>query len=120
MNTLTDMAREVHSLAWAKGWHSPNEGDDAFVERMCNLLHDEICELHEAWRNNRLRSRCDKADAMLALGIPQLTNLEEELADIIIRVLDNSLKLGIDIQEAVEAKHAYNKTREVRHGGKRS
>ena len=117
---LARIAEEVHKLAWQKGWHSEDEDEDAFVERMCNNLHDEICELHEAWRNNRLGSSCDKADAMLARGLRPLTNLEEELADIVIRVLDNALKLGVNIEAAVEAKHAYNCTREPRHGGKRS
>jgi len=113
MKTLNEIADAVHTLAWGKGWHSHDEKEDAFIERMCNNLHDEISEIHEAWRNNRLRDRCDKEK------LP-LTYLEEELADIIIRVLDNARKLEVDIQKAVELKHQYNMTRSNRHGGKRS
>lgn len=120
MKTLNEIADEVHKLAWEKGWHSDEESEDAFIERACNNLHDEISELHEAWRNNYLRKPCDKADLMEAAGIKPLTALEEEMADIIIRVADNSLKLGIDIQSVVERKHLFNKTRSTRHGGKRS
>ena len=41
---------------------------------------------------------------------------EEELADIVIRALDVSRRLGIDIMRAIGAKHAYNVTRPFRHG----
>ena len=120
MNTLNEIADAVHTSAWAKGWHDANEGEDAFLERACNNLHDEVSELHEAWRNNQLRAPCDKAEKMAALGIEPLTCIEEEMADILIRVLDNCRKLGVDIQFAVERKHAFNMTRPARHGGKRS
>lgn len=111
MKTLNKIADAVHDLAWKKGFHKSLETEDAYIERMCNNLHNEVSELHEAWRNNRLRERCDKPSLVLSC-------LEEELADIIIRALDNSRRLNIDIQRAVELKHAYNKTR--RHGNKKS
>lgn len=41
-----------------------------------------------------------------------------ELADVIIRVLHLCWLLEIDIEEILEEKLAYNKTRGVRHGGK--
>ena len=116
LNTLDDWADAVHSLAWEKGWHSETENEDHFVERACNNLHDEVSGLHDAWRNNKLHALCDKAEGMPVA----LTCIEEEYADIIIRVLDNCRKLGVDIAEAVNAKHEYNKTRPYRHGGKRS
>jgi len=118
--TLDELAKLVHGLAWEKGWHSKDEGEDAFIERACNNLHDEVSELHEAWRNNRLRQLCDKAEEMEDVGIEPLTCLEEELADIVIRVLDNAEKLGVNIERAVVLKHRFNATRPVRHGGKRS
>lgn len=110
------MAIAVHELAKSKGWHDENETEDHFIERMCNNAHGEVCELYEAWRNNKLHSPCDKAEGMIA----PLTCLEEEMADIIIRALDASVKLGIDIRYALEVKHEFNKTRPIRHGGKRS
>lgn len=120
MTSLNSIADEVHELAQAKGWHSASETEDAFVERACNNLHDEVSELHEAWRNNNLRAACDKAQQMEALGIAPLTCLEEELADIVIRVLDNAKRLGVNIDRAVRSKHEFNKNRPIRHGGKRS
>lgn len=120
MNMLNDIANIVHKLAWDNGFHSVDESEDAFIERMCNNLHDEISELHEAWRNNKLRELCNKKEQMQAIGLRPLTCLEEELADIIIRTLDNCCRLNIDIQEAVNIKHQYNTTRSFRHGNKRS
>ena len=120
MKTMDQIADAVYDLAWIKGWHSKDEGEDTFVERSCNNLHDEVSELHEAWRNNRLHDLCDKSDAMKAAGIEPLTNIEEEFADIVIRALDDCRKLGVDIQSAVERKHQFNATRPLRHGGKRS
>jgi NTP pyrophosphatase (non-canonical NTP hydrolase) len=57
---------------------------------------------------------------MAEAGIPPLSCLEEELADIVIHVLDNARKLNVDIQDAVLRKHRFNQTRPIRHGGKRS
>lgn len=118
--TLNGIADNVHMLAWNMGWHSEDEGEDSFIERTCNNLHDEISELHEAWRSNKLHKLCDKSEKMKSVGIVPLTSLEEELADILIRVLDSAAKLDIDIQDAVERKHKFNATREYRHGNKRS
>lgn len=120
MKTLNEIADAVYQQAWSSGWHSDVDTEDAFVERACNNLHDEVSELHEAWRNGTLRDACDKASKMLEVGIIPLTCIEEEYADILIRVLDNCRKLGVDIQSAVERKHAYNATRAFRHGGKKS
>ena len=120
MKTVNEMADAVHQLAWEKGWHRTDESKDAFLERACNNLHDEISELHEAWRNNHLHDFCDKSEDLKQAGIEPLTCIEEELADIIIRTLDNCRKLGVDIQSAIERKHEYNKTRSHRHGGKKS
>lgn len=66
-----------------------------------------------------MKKICDKAERMDELGLLPLVNLEEELADIIIRVLDTSKRLDVNIERAVENKHKYNKSREHRHGGKR-
>ena len=121
MENLNEIADAVFLLAKNKGWHDNlNETEDQFIERACNNLHDEISELHEAWRNNKLHENCDKSDKMADIGLMPLTCLEEELADIIIRVLDNARRLKVDILSAVIRKHEYNKSRENRHGGKRS
>lgn len=120
MQTINHISEEVHDLAWEKGWHHIEETEDAFIERTCNNIHDEISELHTAWRDNKLHALCDKADDMIIHDINPLTCLEEEMADIIIRVLDSCKKLNVDINSAIIRKHLYNKTRLHRHGGKKS
>lgn len=120
MDTLKEIALAVHALAIEKGWHDEKETEDHFIERTCNNIHNEVSELHEAWRNGELHEWCDKAENMKKLGIEPLTCLEEELADIIIRALDSSMKLKIDILSAIKRKHQYNQTRSYRHGNKKS
>lgn len=120
LTTLDQLADAIYDYAQEKGWHIADETEDALLERVCNNLHNEVCELHEAWRNNQLRDLCDKAEKMVALGLPPLTCLEEECADIVIRALHQSRELGVDILRAVQIKHAFNLARPHRHGGKRS
>lgn len=117
---LTIVARKVHELAIQKGWHDDDASEDAFIERTCNNLHDEVSELHEAWRNNKLHSPCDKAEKMKELGLIELTCLQEELADIVIRAFDTAGRLHIDVGQVIATKHFFNISRPMRHGGKRS
>jgi len=42
-----------------------------------------------------------------------------ELADAIIRILDEAEHLGIDMEQAILLKHNYNLTRPYKHGGKK-
>jgi NTP pyrophosphatase (non-canonical NTP hydrolase) len=118
--TLNQIAWEVHALAWEKGFHPTEEEEDAFIEKACNNLHDEVSELHEAWRNNKLHEFCDKRHMMESLGIPPLTCVEEEYADLVIRALDDMIELGINPEDVIDRKHRFNKTRPYKHGGKRS
>lgn len=117
INKIADDAYQIYK---EHGFLKKGMTEDAYVEKMCNNLHDEVSELHEAWRNNKLRELCDKSDKMKSLGIEPLTCLEEELADIIIRALQDSRWLGIDILRAIKLKSDYNRTREYKHGNKRS
>lgn len=117
---INEFAKTVHALAKDKGFHPGDRTEDAFVEAACNNLHDEVSELHEAWRNNHLHKLCDKSLAMQKLDLPMLTCAEEELADIVIRGLDAMIRLGINPERALMTKHLYNSTRGHRHGNKRS
>lgn len=81
-------------------------------------LHSEVSELWEAFRDGKLTQPCNKAEKMMALGLPAMTCAEEELADIVIRCLDTADALGVDLMRAIVAKHVYNTTRAPLHGGK--
>ena len=99
------------------GWHS--NGKPELSVYLMNL-HSEISELWEAYRENREIKPCDKAEKMAGMGLSPLTCLEEELADIVIRALDTAYSYGIDIDNAIATKMAYNATRGNRYGGKRA
>jgi NTP pyrophosphatase (non-canonical NTP hydrolase) len=118
MKTLNQIADAVHELAKEKGWHNFDENEGQFLTRAVANLHSEASELFEAYKTNQLRSLCDKSDKMAAMGLPPLTCIEEEMADIVIRILDNARRLGVDIERAVEIKHRFNAGRPYRHGGK--
>jgi len=118
--TINEWASDVYNLACEKGWHSDRDlplAKDRLGSFFMNL-HCEISEAWEAFRDGKLMGPCDKADAMIAAGLHPLNCLEEELADVVIRVFDMAKAFNIDIERAIEIKHAYNKTRSYRHGGK--
>ena len=117
---INELAIAIYRDALIKGWHTPKEEENQFIEMTCNNLHDEVSELHEAWRSNELHALCDKSDKMVTAGIRPLTCLEEELADILIRALEACAFQGVEPEDIISRKMAYNRTRPHRHGGKKS
>lgn len=101
-------------VAKSKGFHDEPVPMAASVAN----LHSEVSELWEAFRNHKLQHPCDKAAKMESLGLPGLTCIEEELADIFIRCLDTAREHGVDLAKAIRVKDAYNQTRPHKNGGK--
>lgn len=117
---LNTLAQGVYDNAASHGWHDQKE-DRSDVENYAIWLiniNGEAAELWESARLGTLTQPCDKADKMEAVFGQSLTCEEEELADIIIRAIDTAAARGLDIGRAVLLKHAYNKTRAHKHGGK--
>ncbi len=101
---LNDLASEIREINQANGWsvtHSEDWGMPYKVPAILALIHSEVSEALEAFRKN------------------DSVNFAEELADVLIRVLDCCPGLGIDVDAAVQAKLEKNRTRGYRHGGKR-
>ena len=98
-------AQGVHLTAIEKGWwdRSRNELEIAA------LIHSEISEMVEAARHG------DPPDDK----IPEYSGVEAELADVIIRIMDFAVERKYNITGALIAKAEFNKTRPVRHGGKK-
>ncbi len=82
--------------------------------------HGESSEFWEAARAGTLHEPCDKAEKMVAAGLPALTCAAEEIADEIIRALDKAAEFKVDVAAAIFAKMAYNAQREYQHGGKKA
>jgi NTP pyrophosphatase (non-canonical NTP hydrolase) len=105
MGYLNDLATEVIEINKANGWRvtQPHEWfDDPYkIPAILALIHSEVSEALEGFRHD------DKE------------NFAEELADIVIRVLDLAGGLGIDLDREIHVKMEKNRERGYRHGGKR-
>jgi len=92
---------------WKYTWEGPRpdlkfEGEKTYTHRVVGLGLVEVTPEWAAANGAKVKPE----------GIPQ------ELADIIIRVLDISGAWGVDIAAAVASKMEYNAGRTFRHGGK--
>lgn len=95
---LSELNREVHGFA-----------DDPIPERIA-LLHSEVSEAFEDYRNRRMQLTYRED------GKPE--GFPSELADIFIRLVGFAVSQGIDLDDVVAKKMAYNWTRPYRHGNK--
>jgi NTP pyrophosphatase (non-canonical NTP hydrolase) len=97
------LAEAIHATAVSKGWWDTERNDGEMIA----LIHSELSEMLEAIRKPGPSEH-----------IPEFSGVEEEAADVLIRLLDMSYARGWRIEEAVLAKMRFNETRPYRHGGK--
>lgn len=103
-DAIRELQRMVHCTAASHGWHdAPNPFPQSIA-----LMHSELSEALEWWRNEDGPSD----------HIPPHTGIAEEMADVVIRVLDTCHEEGIDLGAALLAKMTYNDGRPQKHGGK--
>ena len=101
---ISQMKVEVHRTAVEHGWwESPRP-----VGEVLMLMVTELAEAMEAYRSGNPESE----------KIPGFSQMEEELADVVIRLLDFAGGENLNIEGALIAKMAYNEKRPYRHGGK--
>lgn len=112
MSTIREWQQKVNALAREKGWHPP-EIDPRDPNRALSLLMLVTTELAEAAEDIRVGRWAMTADRTgKPVGVPS------EVADAVIRIMDACEVWGIDLESAMERKHAHNTTRAFRHGGK--
>lgn len=103
---LEDLAREVHERAVRKGWRSPPPTFGEFIA----LVHTELSEALEEYRAGADFREVRRGEDGEVKGIPI------ELADVVIRVVEQCAALGIDLAEAIRRKNVWNEFRPWRHG----
>lgn len=119
---INELSKEIHENAKAKGFY---EKPRNIGEMLC-LMHSEISEALEADRKDRY---CKIAPTdVLARSHGSVFfddyektikhTFEEEMADIVIRVMDMCEWKEIDLEGHIKAKMRYNTLREKYHGKK--
>jgi NTP pyrophosphatase (non-canonical NTP hydrolase) len=104
-------AAAAYAIAFDHGfWDGPE--NNHLVTKLA-LIHSEATEALEA-----IRDKSGRGGYQPSTHIPEFNALEEELADIVIRVMDWSAGAGLRVGAAIMAKMAFNADRSHRHGGK--
>lgn len=113
---IKELCIESHKIAVEKGFwtdelastpikpinYQRNDGE------LIALMHSELSEALEALRHNNPQSN----------KITEFSSLEEEMADLMIRIGDYCEAKKLRIEEAIKAKMEYNKSRPYKHNKK--
>lgn len=143
--SLNNLAQGIRTINEANGWDTPLDTVVEKVANLM-LIVTEVSEATEEIRVGRLadhmtingkrvyrvtngtgadwttdpdgdgEERGKHGPATWTGVTPKPVGLPSELADVIIRTLDTAARLGIDIDQAVATKLAFNRTRGWRHG----
>ncbi len=132
MLQLNTLATAIFENGKTKGWYDDGRGLN-IGERLA-LIHSEVSEALEADREGRyLNNPYTKRGNISASGFNDFVDkefkrefelyikdtFEDEMADIIIRVLDMCALKNIDIEAHIQAKMRYNELRPKQHGNKK-
>lgn len=120
---MEKLQQKAHKNSRDKGFWTGPENEN-IPTKIC-LIHSELSELLEAFRSGN--PRCEKPIAIIdpkctspedPMGLRIITSMEEEAADVFIRLLDLCEYLKIDLATVTLKKMNYNENRPYKHGNK--
>jgi len=92
--------KEVYEIAYKNGWYD-TDIKPSFGEFIAGC-HLELSEAFQEYRNQSAA-----------------TKIENELADVVIRIMGYCYRMGFELEKSILRKNEYNRTRPFKHGGKR-
>ena len=130
MSTIAELSKEIHENARSKGFWDKERN----MGEMLMLIVSEVSETMEAdrvdyvadvKRFNKIMEGWDDThyayDNAFKNAFKQTikSSFEDELADVVIRVMDLAYSRNIDLEWHIKQKMKYNSMREHMHGGKK-
>lgn len=116
IEVINGLRDDCHETAKKKGWWDKERSEGELIA----LMHSELSEALEWLRKNDLAQAAfgEAPITVLSDHIPCFLGIEEEMADVIIRIFDFCGFYDLQIGEALLDKMEFNLKRPYRHGNK--
>lgn len=117
-NGLNDSAKTILNNNIEKGFNNPNYN----VGELLMLVTSELGEALESHRKGKFSdwelflNDASKIGDVESFKLHIKDTFEDEIADAVLRLLDLSARLNIDLEKHINAKVEFNKTRPYLHG----